>query len=96
MDLFQENYAEALKKFEELLELKVKKFGGQSKEALWIQNEIALVCNVLSMNSLTWSKLIFTLRGLWSHEETAQKGRDVCIKGFSCDGNHLQQLWVFV
>jgi len=34
MDLFQENYAEALKKFEELLELKVKKFGGQSKEAL--------------------------------------------------------------
>lgn len=67
----------------------MKKFGGQSKEALRIQNEIALVCNVLSMNSLSWSKSLFIIRGLRSDKETAQEGWDVCIEGFSCDGDHF-------
>lgn len=46
------NNLEALRKFEEILDLKYRKFGDGSSEVKSTKSEIAILWNILSMDSL--------------------------------------------
>jgi len=46
------NNLEALRKFEEILDLKYRKFGDGSQEVRSTKSEIAILWNILSMDSL--------------------------------------------
>lgn len=47
-----DNHVEALRKYEELLDIRERISGENSSEAIAIKGEIAILCNIVSMESL--------------------------------------------
>lgn len=67
------NNLEALRKFEEILDLKYRKFGDGSQEVRNTKCEIAILCNILSMDSLQNNDFDLTKKLLKKAEKLAEK-----------------------
>lgn len=67
------NNLEALRKFEEILDLKYRKFGDGSHEVRGTKCEIAILCNILSMDSLQNNDFDLTKKLLKKAEKLAEK-----------------------
>ncbi|CAI2377045.1 unnamed protein product [Moneuplotes crassus] len=67
------NNLEALRKFEEILDLKYRKYGDGSHEVRSTKCEIAILCNILSMDSLQNNDFELTKKLLKKAEKLAEK-----------------------